>query len=182
MNSYVKTALLALVAIVSFATISAVHAQMASTMPIIYSQSGSAVNTGSGYLPAGYYYLAGGLATGGHQIQYYGNGTFYDPSIQQYGGNVSNTNGTAGVSLGYAMTWTPNGSEVALMPALFNQTGMQVNKTTSYLNAGRYYLSTGGLQVEYYGNGTYYNSAIGQYGGSVTNSNGTAGVSLGYSA
>ena len=60
------------------------------------------------------------------------------------------------------------------------------NISNTHLSAGYYYLtsnpSSGGLQVQYYGNGTYYNPAIGQYGGNVTNPNGTAGVSLGYSA
>jgi len=186
MNSYVKTALLALVALIGFTAMSVVHAQTASTMPIIYSQSGAQINTSGSYLPAGSYYLSGGALTGGHPIEYYGNGTFYDSSVQQYGGNVSNPNGTAGVALGYSMILTSNGIHMALMPALFNQNGTQANINNSYLMAGSYYLSNNpsasGLQVQYYGNGTYYNPNIGQYGGSVNNSNGTAGVSLGYSA
>jgi hypothetical protein len=186
MNSYVKTALLALVALIGFGAVSVAYAQMASTMPIIYNQSGASVNTGAGYLQAGTYYLKGGPSAGGHMIEYYGNGTFYDSSVQQYGGNVSNPNGTAGVSLGYVMVLTSNGNRAALMPALYNSNGSQANGSTGYLNSGYYYLSNNpsasGSQVQYYGNGTYYNPNIGQYGGSVTNPNGTAGVSLGYSA
>ncbi len=165
-----------LTVLIGFGAVSLVHAQTATTMPVLYNQSGTAVNTSSGYLPVGTYYLAGGT-----QIQYYGNGTFYNPSIQQYGGSIYNSNGTAGASLGY--TVASSGYQGALMPALFNQSGSQVNMTNSYLSAGYYYTANNpsmGIQVQYYGNGTYYNPNIRQYGGSVTNPNGTAGVSLGY--
>jgi len=186
MNSYVKTAFFALTVFTGFGVMSAAHAQIAATMPIIYNQSGTQVNTNGTYLPAGTYYLSGGAFSGGHQIEYYGNGTFYDSSVQQYGGNVSNPNGTADISLGYSMMLTSNGIHAALMPALFNQNGTQVNATNSHLLAGSYYLSNSlsasGLPVQYYGNGTYYNPNIRQYGGSVNNPNGTASVSLGYNS
>jgi hypothetical protein len=179
MTSHVKTALLALVAVIGLGAVSLAHAQMSATMPILYSQSGTAVNTGTGYLASGIYYLAGGVS-----VEYYGNGTYYNPSIGQYGGSIHDQNGTAGALLGYG-TNTGN-YQVAVMPALFSQNGAQVNLGNSYLNPGYYYLtsngSVGGSQVQYYGNGTYYNPTIGQYGGNISNWNGTAGVSLGYSA
>lgn len=69
----------------------------------------------------------------------------------------------------------------AMMPTLYDQSGNPVNTTNTHLQAGNYYLSTGGQhQVYYYGNGTYYDASIGQYGGSVSNPNGTSGAGLGY--
>src|SRR4051812_1936413 len=70
----------------------------------------------------------------------------------------------------------------ATMPVLYNQSGMQINAgNTSALPAGYYYLGTGGTrQVYYYGNGTYFDPATGEFGGSVNNPSGQAGVNLGY--
>ena len=186
MNIYTKTAVITVLSVlIGTGVIAAVNAQTVMTMPTIYNQYGSPVNTGSGYLPAGYYYLGGGASTGGHQIEYYGNGTYYDPSIQQYGGSVADQNGTAGFTLSYAGQ-SVGRYGVAVMPTIYNQSGSPVNTGSGYLPAGYYYLgggaSTGGHQIEYYGNGTYYDPTIRQYGGSVHDQNGTAGVSLGYSA
>ena len=104
---------MALTVLVGFGAMSAVHAQTASVMPTLYNQSGSAVNTGLGYLNAGNYYLSGGIL-----VQYYGNGTFYDPSIQQYGGSTSMT----GMALQERSARLQRGLErqqqVALMPWL----------------------------------------------------------------
>jgi hypothetical protein len=154
------------------------------TMPALYDQNGTQANVGNGYLIAGYYYLGNSPTSGGHQIYYYGNGTYYDGTIGQYGGSVNDQNGTAGVALNYG-TSPSYGFTMAMMPRLFNQSGVEVNGGLGYLNAGNYYLTNsaqaGGQTVEYYGNGTYYNPSTGQYGGSVNNSNGTAGNSLGYS-
>lgn len=78
----------------------AAFAQTAATMPVFYNAQGQQVNgAGSAALPAGYYYLQPNGQ--GQQVYYYGNGTYYDPSIGQYGGSVSNPNGTAGANLGY---------------------------------------------------------------------------------
>ena len=81
------------------------YAQTA-TMPALYNQNGAEVNSGSGTLGAGYYYLGGGPSQGGHQVYYYGNGTYYDATTQTYGGSVTDPNGTAGVVLNYANTTT----------------------------------------------------------------------------
>ena len=67
-----------------------------STMPPLYNSSNTQVNSTSAYLPAGYYFLAGG-----QQVYYYGNGTYYNATAGVYGGSVNNPNGLAGVSLGY---------------------------------------------------------------------------------
>lgn len=78
------------------------------TMPVLYNQSGQAMNVNTTTaLPAGYYYLGTG---GTHQVYYYGNGTYYDPSTGTYGGSaVNDPNGTAGVSLGYSSAVTAPG-------------------------------------------------------------------------
>ena len=104
-KSYIAIGLVALALL--FAGSSGVHAQ-ATTMPVLYDQNGTAVNNSTTVLGAGYYYLNGSPAQGGHQVYYYGNGTYYDPATQSYGGSVSDPNGTAGVSLNYvAPTVTP---------------------------------------------------------------------------
>jgi hypothetical protein len=100
-KKYFAISLIALVALLSGGVLATVNAQVYATMPTLYNQSGQVVNNTTSYLPAGYYYIGGAPSMGGHQVQYYGNGTYYDPSIQQYGGSVSDPNGTAGVSLGY---------------------------------------------------------------------------------
>ncbi len=70
----------------------------------------------------------------------------------------------------------------ATMPTFYNASGQTVNVgTATALPAGYYFLSPGGQQVYYYGNGTFYNPATGMYGGSVANPNGLSGVTLGYS-
>ncbi|MDE2037684.1 MAG: hypothetical protein KGI69_00455 [Patescibacteria group bacterium] len=75
----------------------------------------------------------------------------------------------------------------ALMPALYNASGQEVNASnSSALPAGWYYLQSDAAaasKIYYYGNGVYYDPAIGLYGGSaVHDPNGTAGVALGYAA
>ena len=164
-----------------------IHAETFNTavMPVIYNQSSQAVNVGTGYLAAGIYYLPTANSTQNHAIEYYGNGTYYDPSILQYGGSVRNPNGTAAVSLAYASSsaspvYVNAGAGMAMMPTLTNQNGLAVNSNGVSLPAGTYYLN--GNQIQYYGNGTYYDPTTMQYGGSINNPNGTAGVSLGYKA
>ncbi len=71
----------------------------------------------------------------------------------------------------------------AVMPALYNQYGQQVNNANTLpLAAGTYYLqSNQTAMVNYYGNGTYYDPTLGTYGGSAVNDPyGRAGVALGY--
>ncbi len=76
-------------------------------MPILYNSSGVAMNTGTGSLPAGYYFTA---PSGGMQVYYYGNGTFYNPTTGLYGGSVSNPSGRAGpISIAIAQVPTTPG-------------------------------------------------------------------------
>ena len=94
----------------------------------------------------------------------------------------------AGLALLIAGALAPLGAFAqtsATMPALYNQSGAQVNNgNTSALPAGYYFLQTGaqGTQVYYYGNGTYYDPSTGVYGGSVSDANGTAGALLNYTS
>ncbi len=72
----------------------------------------------------------------------------------------------------------------ATMPALYDQSGNQVNNGNTSVPAGYYYLQPGGQmnsRVYYLGNGTYYNPSTGMYGGSINNPSGKSGVPLGYS-
>ncbi len=71
-------------------------------------------------------------------------------------------------------------AQTTTMPALYNQAGVEVNNgNVTPLAAGYYFLAPGAsanTEVYYYGNGTYYDSTTGMYGGSVADPNGTAGV------
>jgi hypothetical protein len=71
-------------------------------MPELYMTQGGTVSNGAGSsaLTPGWYYMQSG-----NRVYYYGNGTYYDPVTQTYGGSVSNPNGTAG-----AYTYTVNNS------------------------------------------------------------------------
>jgi hypothetical protein len=152
---------------------------VAASMPALYNQNGVVANIGSGPLALGYYYLGGTSQSGADQVYYYGNGTYFDTVTMQYGGNVSDPSGTAGVSFNYGVTVAYG---TAVMPALYNQNGTMINSGVTYVPAGYYFL-TSGTQVYYYGNGTFYNPSIGQYSGSsVNDASGKAGVSLGYNA
>jgi hypothetical protein len=67
------------------------------------------------------------------------------------------------------------------MPALYDQSGTQVNSanSTSRLQAGTYYLNNNGTnEVYYYGNGNYYDPRTMTYWGTNTNSNGAAGTGI----
>lgn len=94
---------------VNVAGLTSVSAQSTATMPVLYNQNGIAVNTTSNtVLAAGWYYLAPGGAMA-NQVQYFGNGTFYQPSNGTYGGSVGDPYGTAGVSLNYVLpSMTPS--------------------------------------------------------------------------
>jgi hypothetical protein len=95
---FVGAALLASAAVLPLAALAQSNQ---ATMPVLYNQSGQAVNTGNTAVPAGYYYLQTGGA--GTQVYYYGNGVYYNPAIGEYGGSVSDPNGTAGRELGYVV-------------------------------------------------------------------------------
>lgn len=89
----------------------------AATMPVLYNSSGQAVNIGNTTaLAAGYY----SLSPGGQQVYYYGNGTFYNPSTETYGGSVTNPLGTAGVNLGYSVTVMSPDATYAATPGVPN--------------------------------------------------------------
>ena len=51
--------------------------------PVLYNQSGQAVNPSGTALAAGYYYLANG-----NQVYYYGNGTYFNNATNTYGGMI----------------------------------------------------------------------------------------------
>ena len=103
MNKIKSTSIIALAAFfaVSVTAITSVSAQTMATMPTLYNQYGTAVNIATNTsLPAGTYFLAPGDSVT-TEVQYYGNGMFYNPSAGIYGGSVNDPNGTAGVSLNY---------------------------------------------------------------------------------
>jgi hypothetical protein len=68
------------------------------------------------------------------------------------------------------------------MPALYNESGDQVNdESGTKLSAGYYFLdsdASADSRVYYFGNGTFYNANTGTYGGHISNPNGTAGVTF----
>jgi hypothetical protein len=76
---------------------------------------------------------------------------------------------------------TTNGTT---MPAIYNSAGMEVNtSSTAPLASGYYYLATGAqstTEIYYNGDGTFVNESSGLYGGSVSDPNGTVGVTLVY--
>ena len=81
------------------------------SMPILYDQNGNQVNATNGSIPAGYYYLNAPQSQGGHQVEYYGNGTYYDPTTQTYGGSI-NSNSSTGTSNSSSVTpGAPNTGE-----------------------------------------------------------------------
>ena len=127
---------------------SPVHAQAWSTTPVFYSQTGQSLNPAGTALSAGYYYLQNG-----DRVYYYGNGTYYDQTTQLYGGMVFGSDSTPVTVAGAT-------------PVFYTQTGQALNPAGSALNAGYYYLSNG-VQVYYYGNGTYYNPTTQTYGGMI---------------
>ena len=143
LSSKLFIATLVVLGSISFAL--SANAQVAASTPIFYTQTGTVVNPGGSVVPAGYYYLANH-----DQIYYYGNGTYYDPTTQTYGGHIF---GTTVVSTDAA-------------PIFYNQAGQAVNPMGAALPAGIYYLANGN-QVEYYGNGTYYNPTTKMYGGMI---------------
>jgi hypothetical protein len=109
---FIGAALLASSAVLPLAALAQTSHAM---MPVLYNQSGQAVNNGTtAAVPAGTYYLQAG---GVRPVEYYGNGTYYDPAIMQYGGSVHNPNGTAGADLGYV---TGTGSVIAANPGVPN--------------------------------------------------------------
>jgi hypothetical protein len=89
-----------------------------------------------------------------------------------------------GISFAGAMVASAQTVPETTMPALYNSAGMEVNiSNTAPLGAGYYYLAPGAqsnTQVYYYGNGTFVDQTTGIYGGSVSDPNGTVGVTLVY--
>lgn len=107
----IGASLLASAAILPLAAMAQTNQAM---MPTLYDQSGNPVNTTNTKVPAGYYFLQTG---GQHQVYYYGNGTYYDASVGQYGGSISDPNGTSGAGLGYVNS---TGTVVASAPGVPN--------------------------------------------------------------
>ncbi len=70
-----------------------VQADTLATMPVLYNASGVAVNSSGGVLPAGTYYLGVGAT---QPVNYFGDGSFYNPATRMYGGSVFNPTGRAG--------------------------------------------------------------------------------------
>jgi len=173
MTYFTKSALVACAVVASSLAAFAVYAQTVGVMPAIYTQNNVQVNSTNSSLAAGYYYLANA-----DRIYYFGNGTFYDQTSQVYGGTISDPSGMAGVALSYTSYASVSGTGMAAMPALYTQS-TQVNTMNTQLASG-YYTLASGQQVYYYGNGTYYNPGILLYGGSINDSSGMAGASLGY--
>ncbi|MDQ2933020.1 MAG: hypothetical protein M3Q80_01410 [bacterium] len=65
------------------------------------------------------------------------------------------------------------------MPALYDESGGQVNESNSSLPAGYYFLDADAgtdSRVYYFGNGTYFDLSTGGYGGEASNASGQAGV------
>ncbi len=151
--SYMAT--MAIVASLAFAPIST-FAQVQATMPVLYNQSGQAVNNGTtGPLAAGYYYLQPNQP--GTQVYYYGNGTYFDPVTGLYGGSaVNDPYGIAGVSLGYSSTvlqpttpTVPNtgaGGNAGVTWAILAVSAAVVAAGTAYLATSRKRLATTSLQ------------------------------------
>ena len=84
------------------------HAQTLSTMPFLYNTNGDVVNSpGSSPLAAGYYYVGGGPSQDGQEVNYYGNGVYYNMTTQTYGGSITDPNGTAGISINSVAPGTP---------------------------------------------------------------------------
>jgi hypothetical protein len=138
----------ALAVLASFATMSLAFAQTSTAvMPALYNSSGTEVNSTTASLAAGYYYL-GLPSAGGHQVEYYGNGTYYDPTTMTYGGSVNDPSGMAGVSLGYNASGTtiglPNtgaGGNAGLNWAILGIAGIVAIAGMAYLGATRRHAS-----------------------------------------
>ncbi len=89
-----------------------------------------------------------------------------------------------GASSAQAQTYTTTGTSgqgsvavgTGIMPVLYNSSGQSVNTSGGSLAPGYYYLTTDAhQQVYYYGDGTFYNSTTGLFGGNVSNPTGAAG-------
>jgi len=94
------------------------------TMPVLYNSVNQPANTSGGTLPAGNYTDASG-----HQIYYYGNGTYYDSTTQTYGGSIYNPSGAAGASLNYDVN---NSAVTGTTPGVPN-TGAGGSATATWL-------------------------------------------------
>ena len=87
---------LSLVFVFALGVSGSAQAQTTGMMPVLYNSSGQAVNSSTSTttaLPAGTYYLQPGSS---QPVNYLGNGIYYNPATQSYGGSVYNQNGQAG--------------------------------------------------------------------------------------
>ena len=124
-------------------TMNTTSSNTTTNMPTFYDQAGNQVGANGASMPAGYYYLQTG---GGHQIYYYGNGTYYDPTTQTYGGMINGANGTTGSTGGTGSTGStgtvgfPNtgeGGNAAANWALIVTSGALAIGGAAYLTATR---------------------------------------------
>ncbi len=74
-------------------------------------------------------------------------------------------------------TGLAHADSLGVMPVLFDSSGHAVNTSGGTLQRGSYFLQVGGVEpVFYYGDGTYFDSLTGLFGGSVFNPSGGAGT------
>lgn len=164
-----------------------------SSAPVLYNQNGEIVdgyNSTTGTLNPGWYYNASG-----QPVYYYSNGTYYDYTTGDFGGTAYYPNGTgySGVLPAYTGVFmtgssatpvytaaptnvTGSGNESGTMITLYNSSGQPVNTVSGTSLPAGYYSTASGDQIYYYGNGTYYDSTTGMYGGSVNDPTGLAGT------
>lgn len=97
MTKIISTGIIALLLVFGVSGTASAQFTPSPNAPVLYNQSGQVVNgfnSTTGGLNAGTYYTATG-----QERYYFPNGTYYDPSIRQYGGSIiyPNSPGPAGV-------------------------------------------------------------------------------------
>ncbi len=87
-----------IVAVAAFAFVlllaNGAHAQTYGTMPALYNSTGGQVNGSGTILAPGTYYLQ---SNGTMPVTYFGDGTYYNPSTNTFGGSVYDPTGVAGL-------------------------------------------------------------------------------------
>jgi hypothetical protein len=93
--------------------------------PLFYSSNGTVLNSGGTLLPAGNYYNQSG-----QQVYYYGNGTYYNPVTELYGGTAF---GTAAVAAAPGVPDTGFGGDAPTNFAILAAAGIILIAGTAYL-------------------------------------------------